>query len=348
LPGSGPDFGITHLLSGGLITNYYCSSRCRHCLYGCSPRWKRRYIDEETARTNIETIAGLGCRSIHIGGGEPLLDPQALENVLEVTGRLGMAVEYVETNSSWYRDADSACRVLGSLRDAGLHTLLVSISPFHNEFIPFRKVKGVIRACRTVGVRVFPWIWEFYREIDSFDDRTVHKIEEYEERFGKSYVAELPSRYWIHLGGRALSTFSRAFPRMTAHEIISTNPSGCRELLDVGHFHVDLFGNYIPGLCSGLAIRRADLGTGLSSESYPLLTTLFTEGIKGLYELITHEHRFAASRKYISKCDLCLDMRSYLVLECGIESRELQPLEFYLNLSRRETSTESGAPRDTE
>ena len=29
----GPSFQIPHLVSGGLITNYNCPSKCRHCLY---------------------------------------------------------------------------------------------------------------------------------------------------------------------------------------------------------------------------------------------------------------------------------------------------------------------------
>jgi len=74
---------INHLDSGGLITNYYCTSRCRHCLYGCSPGWEKRYIDTETTEKNLLKVKGLGCNSIHIGGGEPFLKPDELEMVKE-------------------------------------------------------------------------------------------------------------------------------------------------------------------------------------------------------------------------------------------------------------------------
>jgi hypothetical protein len=59
---------INHLDSGGLITNYYCTYRCRHCLYGCSPGGKRNTLEK-----NVLKVKGLGCNSIHIGGGEPFL-----------------------------------------------------------------------------------------------------------------------------------------------------------------------------------------------------------------------------------------------------------------------------------
>jgi len=32
---------IGRLASGGIITNYFCTSTCRHCLYNCSPRWEK-------------------------------------------------------------------------------------------------------------------------------------------------------------------------------------------------------------------------------------------------------------------------------------------------------------------
>ena len=39
------DFVIDRLHSGGVITNYYCTSSCGHCLYFCSPKWKKEYIE---------------------------------------------------------------------------------------------------------------------------------------------------------------------------------------------------------------------------------------------------------------------------------------------------------------
>ena len=60
-----------------------------------------------------------------------------------------MHIDYVETNSSWYRDPDTAIELLDRLKRKGLHTLLISMSPFHNEYIPFAKVKGVMVAAQT-------------------------------------------------------------------------------------------------------------------------------------------------------------------------------------------------------
>lgn len=322
---------IKHLSSGGLITNYYCTSRCAHCLYCCSPRWEKRYIDGTTARLNLEKIRALGCPAVHVGGGEPFLDRQGLLRVLEVARETGVRIDYVETNSSWYQDLDSAVARLQELKARGLETLLVSISPFHNEYIPFQKVKGVIEACRVTRMAAFPWVSDFYRELDAFDPAITHRLAEYGERFGADYLRRIPARYWIHFGGRAVRTFAPILETYDCDAILSRDRRGCRELQNVTHFHLDLFGNYIPGLCSGLAFLRDDLGAPLTADKYPLLARLHEAGINGLFEM-GREQGFEASGSYLSKCHLCLDIRRYLVLDRKLAFPELAPLGFYENL----------------
>jgi hypothetical protein len=322
---------IRHLSSGGLITNYFCTSRCAHCLYCCGPLWEKRYIDETTTRLNLEKIRALGCRSVHVGGGEPFLNPEGLLRVLEVARETGVRIEYVETNSSWYQDLNSAVAHLRELKARGLETLLVSISPFHNEHIPFQKVKGVIEACRLTRLAAFPWVSDFYRELDAFDPETTHRLQEYEERFGADYLDKIPARYWIHFGGRAVRTFVGILETHECAAILSRDRRGCRELQDVSHFHLDLFGNYIPGLCSGLAFLRDDLGTAITADKYPLLARLYEAGINGLFE-VGREQGFEASGRYLSKCHLCQDIRRYLVMDRKLRFPELGPLGFYENL----------------
>lgn len=323
---------ITHLSSGGLITNYYCTSRCGHCLYCCSPHRDKRYIDAATARQNLKIIRRLGCQAIHVGGGEPFLNPEGLLQVLSLAGEAGVRIEYVETNSSWYRDPDSAVTLLRELKDRGVDTLLISISPFHNEHIPFQQVKGVIEACRRTGLAAFPWVSGFYKELDAFDPRTPHRLAEYEAQFGPDYLRGIPARYWIHFGGRAVQTFAAVLPTLECAAILNRDRRGCRELLDVSHFHLDLFGNYIPGLCAGLAIQADDLGSPLNPEKYPLLAQLHESGINGLWD-VAREHGFRGAGAYLSKCHLCQDIRRYLVIDRELTFAELAPRGFYENLS---------------
>jgi hypothetical protein len=322
---------IGRLVSGGIITNYFCTSAFRHCLYNCSPHWQKNYISAEVAEANFRAVKSLGSCAVHIGGGEPLLQPEELGAVLDAARRAGVSIDYVETNSSWFKDPESAEELLNALRPKGLHTLLVSISPFHNEHIPFARTQGVMDAARSAGVRVFSWVAEFIPDLSKFDGARPHALSEFEECYGKDYVRRILDRYWIHMGGRALETFRRLLRTKTLEHILRENTSGCgRELTDTSHFHLDLFGNYIPGLCSGLAIARDDVGKPLYDDKYPLLNTLNAKGICGLLDYAAREYGFKPLQAgYINKCDLCTEIRFFLVQEGYDRSKELCPEEFY-------------------
>lgn len=273
----------------------------------------------------------MGCYSVHIGGGEPFLNVDGLEQVLITAKEENMQIEYVETNSSWHRDEDSTVNVLQRLKGAGLRTLLISMSPFHNEHIPFGKVKGVIGACKKTGVSVFPWIQEFYPELATFDENEKHSLAEFREKFGEDYIKNIPMRYWIHYGGRAVQTYKEIYPLKPMEEILNSS-TGCNELTDTSHFHADLFGNYIPGLCSGISIQMKDLGEPLNENEYPVITMLYNGGVKSLLEEASARYGFSPDRKYLNKCHLCFDIRKFMVRDKNIDSKELQPVEYYYNV----------------
>jgi hypothetical protein len=117
----------------------------------------------------------------------------------------------------------------------------------------------------------------------------------------------------------------------TLEHVLREQPGDCsRELGDTSHFHIDLFGNYIPGLCAGLAVACEDLGRPLAKETYPLLTRLFAKGIRGFYEMAAVDFGFRPSREgYVGKCDLCTDIRRFLVSRGYDRSSELSPEGFY-------------------
>ena len=301
-------------------------------MYNCSPQWEKRYINSEIAEKNLKAIRSLGCRSVHIGGGEPMLRPNKLGSVLEIAAAAGVSVEYVETNSSWFRDNQSAEELLTRLRRQGLSTLLFSISPFHNEFIPFFKVKGVIAAAHRAGVGVFPWVADFIDDLLQFDSGNTHSLAEFSNVFGRDYLLQVLDRYWIHMGGRALETYRPLLAQRTFQQIMDKSTENCYcELSNTSHFHVDLFGNYIPGLCSGLSISIEDLGKPLSDEAYPILTTLGRHGIRGLVKMAQDVFGYNFKKDlYINKCDLCTEIRTFLVQNEYSGSNELSPSEFYV------------------
>lgn len=321
------------LQSGGLITNYYCTSRCAHCLYCSSPGWERQYINPMVAERNLAKARAAGCRSMHIGGGEPFLSINGLKDVIALFGPAGMGLDYVETNSSWFRNHEDAVAKLLLLKKAGLRTLLVSISPFHTEHIPFKKVEGVMRACEKTGIGIFPWVEGFIEEIKNLGIEKTHSLDEFEEAFGPGYVSSIPGRYWVSMKGRALFTFAPYMPETETEEILAAHPGPCGELKDTSHFHMDLFGSYVPGLCPGLALGVEDVTSFIaaprSSSEYPFLSILGIEGINGLLEAVLGEYGFEPKETYVSKCAICFDIRRFLVVEKRVESRDLSPADHY-------------------
>lgn len=323
---------ITRLVSGGLVVTYQCQSACPHCLYRCGPGREAGYMDPETAAVALATAASLGATHLHVGGGEPLIDPLGLAGVLAAAAETGLAIDYVETSGSWFEDMAEAVDLLAELRSLGLTALLVSISPMHNGFIPAWKTLGVLEAARKAGVTVFPWQEHFLSDLLAFDPDTTHPFEEYLERFGPDYPAEILGRTWIRLGGRAFDLFAPVLGRRPAAEILAAASADClAELTDTSHFHMDLYGDYLPGLCAGLALRVTDLGAPLDEERYPILTTLASAGIGGLYDYAVALEGYAPRpRGYVNKCELCQDLRRHLSERGWFESTELSPPEFYV------------------
>ena len=177
----------------------------------------------------------------------------------------------------------------------------------------------------------FKSLIEFLQDLSEFDPQKTHSLDEYIQKFGDGYLAGTLERYWIHMGGRALELFRPVLAIKPLEQIIDESSDNCApELTDTNHYHIDLFGNYIPGLCAGLAVAAQDLGQPLARERYPLLTTLFNAGIKGLLRDAQKFYGFTAVQNgYINKCDLCTEIRTFLVKHNFNQSQELNPREFY-------------------
>lgn len=325
---------VTRLRAGGLIASYQCQSACPHCLYRGGPGRSPDYISQDMAGACFAKALSLGGAAMHVGGGEPLADPLGLAGVLAAAAETGMAIDYVETSGSWFDDAAEAVELLSELRSMGLATLLVSVSPMHNGFIPLRKTLGTLEAARQAGVAIFPWQEHFLQDLQAFDPETTHPFAEYLQRFGPDYPAAILGRTWVHLGGRAFDLFAPVLGRRPVDAILAQASPDCRpELTDTSHFHMDLYGDYVPGLCSGLAWRVDDLGAPLDSERYPILATLAESGIRGFYEYAAAlEEYVPRPGGYVNKCELCQDIRQHLSARGWFESNELSPPEFYATL----------------
>ena len=331
-------FKIPPLSSGGLILSYQCSNNCQHCLYACSPQWKE-WISKEDLLLILDNIQQNSqyLTGIHIAGGEAFLNPDLLQFAIEEAVKRDIPIEYVETNAFWAWEDDKTEAVLIRMREAGLRSLLVSVSPFHLEFISPERTKRAIR----IGQKVFGpgnvliYTRYFYEQFEELDETLEIPFEDYVEAVGQEDAAmTIASEYSLIPNGRAATRLAPLFNKQPAAAFFRDT---CRkELSNPHHIHIDCYGNYIAGLCAGISLgdgkNLSELYRGIDLSRKPLITHLLEGGVESLYRWAVETHGFREdSEGYIAKCHLCLSIRKFLVDE-GCSFEELAPRQFYDNL----------------
>jgi hypothetical protein len=325
-------FRIPNLFSGGLIVNYACSSKCGHCHYNSSLQRNKDYITVDNSQKIFDFLKRNGCKSIHIGGGEPFLQIEKLKDVLAVAKESNINIEYIETNSSWFKNEKQAAEILKELQNLGVNMLLISISPLHNEYIPFQKVEGLIKACQKQQVSIFPWIKNFVPDIAQMDKTKTHSLDEYQKLFGKDYKENLIHRYGLSIGGRAIETFRGSYIDKTYKEVLREQSSCSSYFTNTSHFHIDLYKKYIPCHCVGFQFDIDDFENGFDETKYPFSNSIYRHGINGAFDYAQHIG-FTPKSSYISACEMCEDIRHFLWK--NVNTKEIGPNGFYKEIKTR-------------
>jgi len=294
---------------GGIMANYECNAACRHCLYACSPDRAEGYITEEAA----DKIGGLlvkgGCRSVHIGGGEPFLDFDGLMTLLATLKKHGIKVEYVETNACFAADEAQAASYLKQLLKVGADTLCISLDPFHAEYVPYALPLKLAEICRQNKFGYFLWQERFLHMLTGTAADRPHKRSDLEKSISPDYVYETARSYGLGYGGRALNIELEYGEPKPLSDILSTKP--CKNLASTNHFHVDLYGNFIPPGCTGIEIPLEIALKGIDEAVYPVFNALYNGGPASLSELAKSKG-FVPEEAYTSACAFCFFARKWL------------------------------------
>jgi hypothetical protein len=326
-------------ISGGLILSYQCMAECRHCMYGCSPRW-RDWISEEELERLLGRLAGkiepapYGPESVglnhglHFTGGEPFLDFDLLLKGTEIARELGIPSTFVETNCFWCTRDDTTRDKLEQLRAAGLRGIMISVNPYYLEFVPFERTERGIRIAREVfEENAMIYQWDYYLAFRKLAIRGKLPLEAYLERVKGE---DLATRVEMFLSGRAVYSLGALYPGHPP-ELFFDEP--CRPpFLRNWHNHFDNYGNWIAGYCGGISLGRwRDLDEllerGVDPDRRPILGYLADQDFRGLLSLAEDLGYERSPDGYISKCHLCLDVRRHLSAQERFE--ELAPREFY-------------------
>ena len=318
----------------GIILTYRCHSGCKHCIYNCGPRWPDEAMSPETLRQALEALLIYPQPpQVHFTGGEPFLHfPLLLEGV-RVAAELGIH-RYLETSAGWCTGEAETVERFTALREAGLEAILISCSPFHAERIPpVRALRAIRAALEVFGARrVTVYRSEFLELMRRFDLERPTPLSRYEEEFGVEEARRiLWDGYGLVSGGRSGYELGHLVPCHPARAFARQDCAG--DLLYAAHSHVDLYGNFIPGFCGGLAVgdwhELPRLLDDFQAGRYPpLIEVLVDQGPYGLFEMARERYGYQPlPGGYAGKCHLCVDVRRHLVRVDDFP--ELRPPGFY-------------------
>jgi len=296
-------------------------------MFCSSPALPRDFMDDDTAGRIAHALRRGGADSVHIGGGEPFLNFEALCGLVSALRCQRIAVDYIETNASWCVDEPRARDWLAKLRELGAHCVMASVDPFHIEFVPLERPLRLMRLLETMRIDSFLWQERFLRRLMPLDHTRAHTHAQLKAALGEDYVTKTAAEYGVGPSGRALLIARAMRSAKPAEALLSSKPC---ELLDGRHCHIDLYENVVPGGCPGIAIALEDfLRADINVDKYPVAARLMTGGTRALYQ-------YAAQRgfvpgEYISACDLCFCMRAYLAE--AAPSGDIGPPCFYSAMS---------------
>jgi len=312
-------------------------------MYACSPKWKGDWITRKDLEEGLSQLGGNIRPSpwgnlrislnhgLHFTGGEPFLNFELLLTAVEMADELKIPSTFVETNCFWCRNDEATTEKLELLEEAGLKGILISVNPFYAEYVPFARTERCIRISQQVfGENVMVYQLEYYHQFKQLGIKNRISLEDYVELTRNEYFAQ---KVELFLMGRAARQLRDFYPTYPAHRFFN---EPCRPpFLRNWHNHFDNYGNLMPGYCGGISLgqwKNLDrlVKEGIDLDEHPVLGFLIAGHMQGLLHFAQDYGYRESAKGYLSKCDLCLDLREHLVAEKDFE--ELSPKEFYAHL----------------
>ncbi|MCS7232186.1 MAG: radical SAM protein [Elusimicrobiota bacterium] len=324
-------------ISCGIFLTYRCSAICRHCVYASSPKWSSDFLDKKNVEILLKLLSKWLPKSsyitfnagIHFSGGEPFLNFDLLVEFIKIAKNYNIFPVLVETNCFWAKDKQTSIKKLSQLKSAGLDGILLSINPFVIEYVKLKNIKIAYETSLEIfgysGVILYQDI--FYEILQKSNISSILKFEEFIQKFGHTplkYMELLPM-------GRATYKLQNLFKKYPKETFFHEN---ClKEFQNPYHIHIDNYGNYIPSFCAGISLNnifetKEPLDVNLKEK--PIISAL-CKSLEELYYIAKQFNYQQKSQGYISKCDLCLDIRKQIISKTD-EFKELTPKDYYYNL----------------
>ena len=293
----------------GILVSYQCNAACRHCFLACSPKRSGGYMTPEIVERICHLLKERGIKSVHIGGGEPFLNFEGLMKVIETVHRLGFKIDYVETNGFWVADEETALAYLTALKKAGVKQLLISLDPYHAEYVPIALPLRLVELCQRFELEYILLKETFQELLAGIDHDKIYSRAELEKEISPQYVLEVAKSYGLSWSGRSVRIEAEYSTHRPLDEIVAISEP-CRYLLKTKLFHIDVYERYVM-TCTGIAFPLVDAIRGIPKGKYPVLETLVAKGPAGLLAY-AKDLGFKEENTYPSPCSLCFHIRHWL------------------------------------
>jgi pyruvate-formate lyase-activating enzyme len=296
-----------------LMVTRRCNMACEHCSVESGPRVQGEPTAEELVE-RVRAAAQAGVRTVGLTGGEPMIRPAVVFQLLRECRRLGIN-SAVYTNGFWGRDPESARRQLRTLRRAGLCALVVSYDRYHAEFQAIDPVLNLARAATEIDVPMRVTITRTAADPELADIA---------ERFRAMPAVRLRF-YDVQPVGRA-----RGLPGLMLRSEIEGFCQGCAApaITDDGRLTACNGPAYFAAPGSPLqvgSLREETMGALLERHrTDPILETIRTLGPAGLRDEVRRIPELASFRlrpRYFGICDLCQHITSNPAVVAALRTR---------------------------
>jgi hypothetical protein len=242
----------------------------------------------------------------------------------------GISLDYIETNAAWITDDDKRNReILIKIAKAGGDCVMVSADPFHIAYVPFWKNRKLLALLRETGISYFIWQERYWATLSKLDEKRTSSGPELNKVVGYDIIGQCAREYGMGFNGRALN-LHRGMPgvkRGGAGTFVSEKP--CGELSGTGHFHADYLNRYIAPGCTGMGILTDDLEKQWDKENYPVMARLLENGTAELLTYTRSKGYEENPEGYVSKCDVCFQIRKFLITSEPGAYPDLSPPAYY-------------------
>ena len=297
------------------LLTFECNAHCRHCCYQAGPERKGCITSDRAVEWMGELHRIQPLKSITIHGGEPFLYFDDMLIAIEKARELHIPQRWVITNAYWAKDQSTANEKLRALKDAGLTAMTVSVDAFHQEHVPFDRVKTAIASITQYGLETVV--------VDSYFLYNEKYSCEYNRKTSK-YLGHLKNIRQLKFNKFIASIEGRAASLLVDQKYTQENiPTGkCSPSFWLGSslknpetIEIDWQGNVTlcPGLSLGNATKRSlpEIVKNYKYNEHPIIKIIVKQGPIGLYEL-AKTHGYNGNKRFIDECHLCYEMRKYL------------------------------------